>query len=275
MVDSTACPRVVIGLDLSDRQAHVFALDGATGEVLEDGKVATKAEVFEARFRGYESARVILEAGTHSPWIFELLVKLGHEVLVANPRRLQIITESDKKSDRLDAQMLAELGRTAPQLLSPVWNRGRDLRGHLSVIRARDLLVQSRTALVNHVRSTVKTFGGRVGKCDARSFHKHAGEEIPDVAMPALKPLLVVLENVDVQIKAYDQQITELAKTVYPETAQLQQVAGVGPIIPRAPLSASPRNGRLEGAQERHSGPRSLQIMRAVTGTPGSAGCPP
>ena len=261
MVDSTACPRVVIGLDLSDRQAHVFALDGATGEVLEDGKVATKAEVFEARFRGYESARVILEAGTHSPWIFELLVKLGHEVLVANPRRLQIITESDKKSDRLDAQMLAELGRTAPQLLSPVWNRGRDLRGHLSVIRARDLLVQSRTALVNHVRSTVKTFGGRVGKCDARSFHKHAGEEIPDVAMPALKPLLVVLENVDVQIKAYDQQITELAKTVYPETAQLQQVAGVGPIIPRAPLSRVGRS--MPGLRSRAS--RSRRSTRRWT----------
>lgn len=230
MADSTGCPSVVIGLDLSDKQAHVFAVDGRTGEVLEDGKLATKPAVFEARFRGYGSARVILEAGTHSAWIYELLVKLGHEVLVANPRRLSLITESDKKSDRLDAQMLAELGRTAPQLLSPVWNRGREARGHLTVIRARDLLVQQRTAIVNHVRSTVKTFGARVGSCDARSFHKHAGEEIPDVAMPALKPLLSVLETLEAQIKAYDKQIAELAKTVYPETAQLQQIAGVGPI---------------------------------------------
>ena len=230
MADSTNCPRVVIGLDLSDRQAQVFAMDGLTGDVLEEGKVATKPAVFKARFGGYDRARVILEAGTHSAWIYELLLELGHEVFVVNPRRLKLITESDKKSDRLDAQMLAQLGATAPQLLSPVWNRAREVRGHLTVIRARDLLVQMRTKFVNHVRSTVKTFGARVEGCDARVFHKKAGEDVPDVAMPALKPILEVLETLDAQIKAYDKQIADLANTVYPETARLQQVAGVGPI---------------------------------------------
>ena len=229
MANSTVTtPRVVIGLDLSDRNAHVFALDGETGEVLEDGKVSTTPKAFESRFRGYEGARIVLEAGTHSPWICDLLEHQGHEVVVANPRRLQLITESDKKSDRLDAQMLAQLGRAAPELLSPVWNRGSDQRADLAVIRARDMIVQARTALVNHVRSTVKTFGGRVVGCDAQDFHKNAGEFVPDAAKPAVQPLLEVLTGFDAKIKAYDKQIKELAKTKYPETKCLEQIAGVG-----------------------------------------------
>jgi transposase len=249
VADSTECPRVVIGLDLSDRQAQVFALDGLTGNVLEEGKVATKPEVFESRFRGYERARIVLEAGTHSPWIYELLIDLGHEVLVVNPRRLKLLTESDKKSDRLDAQTLAQLGKSAPQLLSPIWNRGREVRGHLTVIRARDLLVQMRTKLVNHVRSTVKTFGGRVAGGDARSFHSYAGEDVPDVAVPALKPILDVLTTLESQIKAYDRQIVDLAETVYPETAKLQQVPGVGPITSLAFVLTIGEPGRFSSSK--------------------------
>ena len=93
MVNPTLpCPRIVVGLDLGDKHSHVFALDGMTGEILEDGKIATKPTVFASRFRGMEPARIVLEAGSHSPWVAELLAEQGHEVVVANPRRLQLIT---------------------------------------------------------------------------------------------------------------------------------------------------------------------------------------
>ena len=48
-------------------------------------------------------SRVALEIGTHSPWISRLLVELGHEVMVANARRVRLIGESRRKDDRLDA----------------------------------------------------------------------------------------------------------------------------------------------------------------------------
>src|SRR5438045_3160975 len=65
-------------------------------------------------------SRIALEIGTHSPWISRLLSDLGHEVIVANARKVRLIGESRKKDDRVDAQTLARLARIDPQLLCPV-----------------------------------------------------------------------------------------------------------------------------------------------------------
>lgn len=43
------------------------------------------------RFRPMPEARLILEAGAHSPWVSHLLEECGHEVYVANPRKLPLI----------------------------------------------------------------------------------------------------------------------------------------------------------------------------------------
>ena len=63
------------------------------------------SEVFGAMPR----SRIGLEIGTHSPWISRLLSELGHEVIVADARKVRLIGESRKKDDRLDAQTLARL----------------------------------------------------------------------------------------------------------------------------------------------------------------------
>jgi transposase len=47
--------------------------------------------------------QIALEVGTHSPWASRLLEELGHEVLVANPRRLRMIYQNRSKQDWLDA----------------------------------------------------------------------------------------------------------------------------------------------------------------------------
>ena len=62
------------------------------------------------------AARLILEAGTHSPWVSRLLEDCGHEVYVANPRKLRLIYQNDSKSDRVDAEYLARIGRLDPPI---------------------------------------------------------------------------------------------------------------------------------------------------------------
>jgi transposase len=58
-----------------------------------------------------------VEAETHSPWVSRLLERLGHKVIVANARKVRLIYESNRKNDRLDARMLAKLGRVDVSLL--------------------------------------------------------------------------------------------------------------------------------------------------------------
>jgi len=79
------------GLDLGDRWSHVCILDGDARVVLEQ-RIATTAVGLEAFFGTRPRLRLALEAGTHSPWVSRWLQRLGHEVLVANPRRLRSIS---------------------------------------------------------------------------------------------------------------------------------------------------------------------------------------
>jgi transposase len=74
---------------------------------VEEGRVATTVTAMRKRFGRTAPARIALEAGTHSPWVSRLLEELGHEVLVANPRKLRMIYQSDSKNDRADAETLA------------------------------------------------------------------------------------------------------------------------------------------------------------------------
>jgi hypothetical protein len=87
MGQHTAQPAVVTGgLDVSDRYTYVCILNAA-GELVDKGRVATTPEALRRRFGDLAPMRLVLEAGTHSPWISRLLEEGGHEVLVANRAR--------------------------------------------------------------------------------------------------------------------------------------------------------------------------------------------
>ncbi|MCP5022404.1 MAG: IS110 family transposase, partial [bacterium] len=83
----------VIGIDLGDKQSHVCVLD-AEGNCVGAGTVVTTPSGFSGRFERIDACRIAIEAGGQSAWIDELLTELGHEVVVANPRRLRMIYEN-------------------------------------------------------------------------------------------------------------------------------------------------------------------------------------
>src|ERR1041384_767817 len=102
-----------------------------------EGGVATTSEAISEKFTSVKGCRVAIEVGTHSPWVSRLLFELGHEVIVANPRQLRLITESSRKSDNVDAEALARLARVDPSLLRPIRHRSECAQMDLMVIRAR------------------------------------------------------------------------------------------------------------------------------------------
>ena len=106
-----------------------------------------------------------MECGTHSPWISRLLEQIGHEVIVANPRRLRLIAESNRKNDKADARLLAKMGQAAPDLLSPVQHRSERVQFDLAVIKARDAAVLGRARLVTAIRGIVKVWSVAGWQC--------------------------------------------------------------------------------------------------------------
>lgn len=220
---------LTVGLDVGDRHSQLCLVDAA-GAAVEKQRLPTTPVALERRFGHAEPMRIVLEAGTHSPWISRLLTACGHEVIVANARRLRLIATSDSKNDRSDAEVLARIGRVDPALLAPIRHRGPDAQRDLAVLRARAVLVRVRTQLVNHVRGSVKALGGRVPMCSAETVPKRARETLPVDLSSALASVLSMIETVTREIRHYDRQITALVAERYPEASHLQQVPGVGPL---------------------------------------------
>lgn len=216
-----------IGIDLGDKKSR-YCVINAEGKITEEGAFATTEDGLSKHFQGIAKARIALEVGTHSAWVTALLEEWGHEVYVANPRRMESIHKNRRKNDRVDAETLARLVRADPELLYPIRHRGVEAREDLILLRARDALVQARSKLINTVRGLVKSAGGRVGSCSAESFPTHAKEDVPEGIRAAVLPLVEVIETLTVRIRAYDRVVAKMAAKKYPETELLQQVAGVG-----------------------------------------------
>lgn len=227
--EMAAKQRLTIGLDLGDRTSRYCILNEA-GEVVREEQLPTSKTGFSSLLEKMPSSRVALEVGTHSPWASLHIASLGHEVIVANPHKVKLITQSVRKNDRIDAQQLARLARVDPKLLSPIRHRGPEAQADLAVIRARAELMEARTGLINSARGLAKPMGERLKKCDADQVKEGLADGLSAAVRRVIGPLLESVEALSEQIAVYDEKIEEIAKR-YPEMELLTQVYGVGTLI--------------------------------------------
>jgi transposase len=217
--------RETIGIDLGDKVSRYCMLD-QDGEVMEEGTFRNQTSSIEKHF-GDRPRRIALEAGAQSAWISRELKRLGHEVIVANPRELKWITSSDTKNDPVDARKLALLSRADVRLLAPVEHRSAEQQAELAVIRGRDAILRARTLLINSARSIAKGFGVRLPKSITHTFGERAVSALPEFLRSALTGLLEQIDAISRAIAGYDQQIAELAAK-HPELERLESIPGVG-----------------------------------------------
>src|SRR2546426_8658535 len=152
--------RLTVGVDLGDRWSQ-YCILGLEGETLAEGQLRTTQEDIREFFQALTVARVVMEVGTHSAWIQDVITEWGHEVLVANPRLMEGSKRRKRKSDRIDANKLARLGRVDPQSLYPIRHRSREVRQGLGAVGARGALGSGRREVVNTAPGVGETMGPR------------------------------------------------------------------------------------------------------------------
>jgi transposase len=216
-------------MDIGDRQTVIVVMD-ADGKVTSRIQVETKTAKLEAYFSNRTACRVMLEVGTHSPWIWRLLCRLGYEAIVLNPRRIRLIAESTRKHDLADAVILADLGRMGMSGIRRIVHREEQEQADLEVLRARSCLIGERTRLVNHVRGVLKSTGLRPPSCDARAAARILRPHVPESMAPALLPLVESIQGLTDRIRQYDLEVERLIRERYEDALVLQTMTGVGPI---------------------------------------------
>lgn len=223
---------VAVGIDVGDKNSQVCAKD-ASGAVVWEKKVRTTEAGFRGALGKLAPCRIVIEAGGQTRWIKACLETLGHEVKVADARKLRRIFQSESKSDVRDARELAEEALWRWNRMSVVTLRSGKSQEKLAVLKARDVLVRARTAMVNVVRSVLKQEGVVVSKGSPEAFAKKAGPVVPEGLRAALDPVVRQIAALTEEIRGYDRRI-ETAGSAEGAIRLLRTVTGVGPVTSAA-----------------------------------------
>lgn len=240
--------QLTIGVDLGDKNSEVRVLEGR--QVTERATLKMTKKGIRSFFADREPCRVVIEAGGQSAWVSRVIESCGHDVVIANPRKVGLISKNYRKTDGNDAELLARMGRADPELLSPIEHRGPQAQADLALLRSRDALVKARTQLVNHVRGAAKSWGIRLQSCSTEAFHRRVPKQLPEEIKSAVEPLLATIGDLTGQIRAYARRVEEVSKERYPETGALRQVAGIGPLTALAFVLTIEDPGRFRNRRQ-------------------------
>jgi transposase len=218
--------RYVIGLDLSDRTAHLAVLGPVGEDWRAEKKIQLNHDSLHRHLAKYAGSLLVMEVGAHSRWVQPVVEELGLEVFVAHAASIPGITGSVNKHDRADARQLARLGRADCGLLRRAHHRSDTTQSDLLLIRARAALVKSRSSLIVCARGLLKSFGERVSG-GSKCFADVALESVPTHLRTPLAGLLEAINSLTEQILVYDNQI-EQAASRHPVVKQMTTIPCVG-----------------------------------------------
>jgi transposase len=153
---------IYVGMDVSCKSFMVHAINEKK-KVVYRGEIASSREGLRRLLKdlGEDLKLVVFEAGNQMKWIALALKKLGVRIHVVHPNEVKWISESNGKTDRVDARKLAELARgdLLPRAVHIVEGDVRTLR---ELCRARAQLQSKRIALINTIRGLVLQEGTRL-----------------------------------------------------------------------------------------------------------------
>ena len=160
-----------VGMDVHRASIVIVVLNGV-GKVVEQIVLETSA----ARVRGYlkqlrGKVYVTFEEGTQANWLHEVVRPLVTEVVVCDPRHNKLL-QSGNKSDRVDAQKLAELLRLGS--LKAVYHGDHGMRTLKELVRSYDCLVSDTTRVMNRLKAIYR---GRAIGCAGHDIYRQDRRE--------------------------------------------------------------------------------------------------
>src|SRR5436190_3578076 len=145
-----AVTRRCFGLDVHREFAQVAIWQD--GLVRQAGQIAMTAEALKVFADSLApSDEVALEATGNTHAIVRLLRGRVARVVVSNPQKTRAIAEAKVKTDKVDAEILAQL--LAADYLPAVWIADEDTQARRRQVARRAHLVRQRTRLKNQVQS--------------------------------------------------------------------------------------------------------------------------
>ena len=242
-----------VGIDLHKKIIVLCVMDQDRKVIHRRTFACCEVEAIVAFFRGLGDFQAVVEATASYEWLVALIEPFARKVVLANPKKLRIIAESTKKTDKLDAQVLAEfLARDmVPEAFRPTPRQ----REHRTLVRHRQYLKQCATALKNKMRLIVGNYNAdRKDLFSGKGWERALkGVEFSVSDRFALDQLHAGWEFLEGQIHDLAKRLKEFASAAPPREAEarakLSTIKGVGPVTIDVVVSELGDVGRFKSSK--------------------------
>jgi transposase len=220
------------GIDVSLECSNVCVVD-ASGRIVREGKVASEPEALVAWFGslGFDLARIGLEAGPLSQWLYAAMRKAGLAVELLETRHVRDAFKAmTVKSDRNDARGIAQLMRLG--WFRPVHCKSIAAQEVRALLTARKLIDAKLHDVENSLRGILRGFGLKVGRTTTRSFAPRIRELVAgQSALETIaEALLTVHETLKREFNGFERRVRALARA-HEQARLLMTTPAVGPIV--------------------------------------------
>ena len=239
------------GIDVSLECSSVCVVD-ATGKIVREGKVASEPAALIAWFGslGFVLARIGLEAGPLSQWLYAGMTKAGLAVELLETRHVRdAFSAMPVKSDRNDARGIAQLIRLG--WFRPVHCKSLGAQETRALLTARKLVQSKLRDIENSLRGILRGFGFKVGETTGRRFAGRIQELVaghPNLETIA-QALLAVHAVLLREFNAFEKRVRSMARADA-KTRLLMTTPGVGPIVALTYASAIDDPARFKSSKQ-------------------------
>ena len=197
-------------------------------------------EAILAYFAGLGEYEAVVEATASYEWFVKLIEPTAARIVLAHPGKLRVIAESKKKTDRLDAQTLAEF--LAFDEVPQAWRPTPRVREHRTLVRLRAYCQGRMTSAKNKVRWIVANYNADRPDLFSRAGRAYLAKiDLSGADRLAIDLLCQELDQHEARLKTIDQELKEFAQAApFPERearAVLASIPCVGPVTTEVVLA--------------------------------------
>ncbi len=238
-----------VGIDLHKKTISLCVVDQGRQQLDQRRFLCADAERLAAYFGGLGEFRAVVEATASYEWLVRLVEPLARGVVLAHPGKLRVIAESTRKSDKVDARVLAEF--LALDMVPRAYRPTPRQREHRVLVRHRCYLQRRLTSVRNKVRRIVSDYNA-----DRKDLFTAAGlaylAELPLAASDrfAVEQLLREFDFHRTQLKGLTKQLRGFIAAAPAAEAEAREllgsIPGVGAVTTEVVLSelADPKRFR-------------------------------
>jgi transposase len=229
-----------VGIDLHKKTITIWVVNQERQKLDSKQFACSAPETIVAYFRKLGKFQAVVEATASYEWLVRLLEPLAERIVLAHPKKLRVIAESTRKSDKIDAKLLAEF--LALDMIPSAYRPTPRQREHRVLVRQRCYLQRRITSSRTKIRRILSDYNA-----DRKDLFTEDGlvylaqVKLAPIDRFVVEQLLKEFEFQHRQLRELETRLTKFGAEAPVAEAEarkvLRSIPGVGPVTTEVVLS--------------------------------------